>query len=55
MLTQDHVLGWDGDMAVGPPIGPTDALMRVEVGNDYEALSRADVERLRDLCEEALA
>jgi hypothetical protein len=54
MLTQDHVLGWDGDMTIGPPHAPTDALMRVEVEDGYEALSRADVERLRDLCEEAL-
>lgn len=53
-LSGAHQLGWDGDLVVRPANANNTAIMKIEADGGYEMLDRADVERLRDLCTEAL-
>lgn len=55
----EHTLGMDGDLTVRGPDGTGNDPMTLIIDNGdgqaFEYLSRSDVERLRDLCDEALA
>jgi hypothetical protein len=64
VIYREHTLGIDGDLTVKGSDGAIAAPMTLVItnGNPFggsdvcvEWLSRADVERLRDLCEEALS
>jgi hypothetical protein len=61
VISREHEFG---DMTVGPGTDGTASLMTITIHDTvmggisvrpYENLDRAEVERLRDLCEEALA
>lgn len=50
-----HQLGWDGDLIVTIGEPNSTALVAVRINEQVEWLERRDVERLRELCDEALA
>lgn len=64
MIFGEHTLGVDGDLTVAGSSNTIHALMTIEIVNGdgaggadrcFEWLSRSDIERLRDLCDEALS
>lgn len=64
MIFGEHTVGWGDALTVGPGTPQSTSLMKIKGEAHHEAglsmsiladFDRADVERLRDLCNEALS